>query len=61
MATTEIKIIQKIETILKIEYDDLKDLEKQIAWTESLAETRIHKGAAIKHSEVFIAADTPRS
>ena len=61
MATTEIKIIQKIETILEIEYDELEDLERQIAWTESHVETHIHNDAEIMHSEILIKADTPRS
>lgn len=61
MATTEILIVQKIETVLEIEYDDLDDLEYQIQWTEAQAETHIHNDAEIMYSEILIKADTPRS
>lgn len=61
MATTEIKIIQKIETVLEVEYNDIDDLEYQIQWTEAQAETHIHNDAEIMYSEIFIKADTPRS
>lgn len=61
MATTEIKIIQNIETILEIEYEDVDDLEYQIQWTEAQSETHIHNDAEITYSEILIKADTPRS
>ena len=60
MATTRILIVQKVETELEVEYESADDLEKQIEWAESQAETHIHNDAEIMYSEILIKADTPR-
>ncbi len=63
MKKTDILIAQQIEAVIEIRYKDIDDLKKQVLEMELSAKKYLcsKKSAAIKHSEVFIAADTPRS